>query len=70
MPRIPGINHRDAIRAFEKCGFRILRQSKHVVMSNGSVKLVIPRNDPINAYTMGQIARDAGLTPEEFLDLV
>lgn len=35
-------------------------------MSNGQIRLVIPRNNPINAFTMGGIAPDAGLTPDEF----
>ena len=53
MPRIPGINHQAAIRAFERIGYRVIRQGKHVVMSNGSKILVIPRHNPINAVTMG-----------------
>jgi hypothetical protein len=26
----------------------------------------IPRHDPVNAFTMGGMVRDAGLTEEEF----
>jgi predicted RNA binding protein YcfA (HicA-like mRNA interferase family) len=33
MPKIPGVNHLDAVRALEKTGFRILRQGKHIVMA-------------------------------------
>jgi hypothetical protein len=39
-------------------------------MSNGSALPTIPRHDPIDAYTMGGIARDAGLTVEEFKRLL
>ena len=35
MPRLPGIHHQDAVRALEKAGFRVIRQSKHIVMTNG-----------------------------------
>lgn len=70
MGKIPGINHLDAIRALEKAGFRIIRQGKHVVMSNGDRIVVVPRNNPVNAFTMGGIARDAGLTPEQFRELL
>ncbi len=35
-------------------------------MSNGEIRLTIPRHSPINALTMGAIAKDAGLTPEDF----
>jgi predicted RNA binding protein YcfA (HicA-like mRNA interferase family) len=66
MPRIPGIQWEQAIRVFRKIGFRTLREGKHTVMSNGLIRLTIPRNNPIDAFTMGAIARDAGLTPEEF----
>ena len=69
MPRIPGVNHLDAVRAFEKAGFRIIRQGKHVVMSDGIRQIAIPRHNPIKAFTMGGIVRDAGLTPDEFRKL-
>jgi predicted RNA binding protein YcfA (HicA-like mRNA interferase family) len=71
MPKIPGINHLHAIRALEKAGFTIVRQGKkHVVMSDGSRFLTIPRNNPINAFTMGGIVKDAGLTVTEFRKLL
>jgi predicted RNA binding protein YcfA (HicA-like mRNA interferase family) len=70
MPKLPGISQRDAIRVFEKLGYRIVRQSGHVVMSNGSVRITLPRHNPIHAITMGNIARDAGLTPDEFRKLL
>ena len=70
MPRVPGINHLRAARALEKAEFRIVRQGKHIVMSDGIRFLTIPRHNPINAFTMGGIVRDAGLTNEEFAELL
>ena len=70
MPKIPGVNHLDAVRALEKAGFRIVRQGKHIVMSDGTRIVTIPRHNPVNAFTMGGIARDAGLTVEEFKKLL
>ena len=70
MPKIPGINHQRAVRALEKAGFRIVRQSGHVVMFDGKCFVAIPRANPINAFTMGGIAKDAGLTPDEFKKLL
>lgn len=70
MPKLPGVNHRDAVRAFEKVGFVIARQGKHIIMTNDARTLVIPRNDPINACTMGRIIIDAGLTVDEFKELL
>ena len=54
-----------------KAGFRVAREGrKHVVMSDGSRFLTIPRNDPINAYTLGGIVTDAGLGVEDFKKLL
>jgi len=68
--KIPGVNHLNAVRALQRAGFTIVRQGKHVVMSNGARILTIPRHNPVNAFTLGGIARDAGLTVEQFRDLL
>ena len=71
MPKLPGVNHLDAVRALEKAGFRIARQRKHIVMTNDDGRIVtIPRHNPVNAFTMGGIVRDAGLTIDQFKALV
>ena len=70
VPKLPGVNHLAAVRALEKAGFRIIRQGKHIVMSNGQRILTIPRHNPIQAITMGGIVRDAGLTVDEFRALL
>ncbi len=70
MPKIPGVNHLQAIKALEKAGFRIVRQGKHTVMSDEVRIVTIPRHNPVNALTMGGIARDAGLTVEQFKKLL
>jgi predicted RNA binding protein YcfA (HicA-like mRNA interferase family) len=70
VPKVPGVNHLDAVKALEKAGFRVVRQGKHVVMSDGVRILTIPRHNPVNAFTMGGIVRDAGLTAEEFKKLL
>jgi len=70
VPKLPGIPHLQAVRALEKAGFRVVRESKHIVMSNGQRILTIPRANPVNAFTMGGIVRDAGLTIEEFRRLL
>jgi predicted RNA binding protein YcfA (HicA-like mRNA interferase family) len=70
VAKLPGVNHQIAIRALEKAGFRILRQGKHTVMTDGVRILTIPRHNPINAITMGGIVRDAGLTIDKFRELL
>ena len=70
MPRIPGVNHQDAVRALQKAGFRVIRQGKHIVMSDGVRIVTIPRHNPVNSFTMGGIVRDAGLTEDAFKKLL
>ena len=70
MPKLPGVNHQDAVRVLEKAGFRVVRQGRHVVMTDGNRIVTIPRHNPVNAYTMGGIVRDAGLSEQQFRDLL
>lgn len=70
MPKISGINHLDVVRALEKAGFTVARQSKHIIMSNGTRIVTVPRNNPVNAFTLGGLVRDAGLTVERFRELL
>ena len=70
MPKLPGISQKDAVRVFQKLGYTIRRQGKHIFMTKDDISLVIPRHSEINAYTMGGIAEDAGLTPEQFRKLL
>jgi predicted RNA binding protein YcfA (HicA-like mRNA interferase family) len=70
VPKISGIRQQDAVRVFEKLGFRVARQSGHIIMTNGKTRLVIPRHNPINAITMGAIAKADGLTPQNFRELL
>lgn len=70
MPKLSGINHQRAVRAFEKAGFWVVRQRKHITMTNGERIITIPRENPINSFTMAGIIKDAGLSIEEFKELL
>jgi predicted RNA binding protein YcfA (HicA-like mRNA interferase family) len=70
VPKIHGIHHRRAVRALEKAGFYVAPEGKHSVMTDGKRIVTIPRHDPVDAFTMGGIVRDAGLTPEQFRELL
>lgn len=70
MPKLPGVNHLDAVRALEKVGFRVARQGKHLVMTDGTRVVSIPRHNPVNAITMGNLVRDVGLTNDQFRQLL
>jgi predicted RNA binding protein YcfA (HicA-like mRNA interferase family) len=66
MPTFPGVNHLRAVRALERAGFRVARQSGDIVMTDGSRVVTIPRHNPVNAITMSKIIRDAGLSHDAF----
>lgn len=70
MPKIAGVNHLRAVAALEKAGFHILREGAHIIMTDGTRILTIPRHNPVNAFTMGGIVRDAGLSVDEFRKLL
>ena len=69
-PAFPGVSHQDAVRALQKAGFRVARQGKHIVMTDGIRIITIPRHNSVNALTMGGIVRDAGLSEEGFRALL
>jgi YcfA-like protein. len=70
MPKVPGIKHQRAVKAFKKAGFEIARQSKHITMTNGERIITIPRSNPVNSFTMAGIIKDAGISIEEFKKLL
>ncbi len=70
MAKLSGINHQRAVKVFEKTGFWIARQGKHITMTNGERIITLPRANPINAYTMGGIIKDADMSIEEFRSLL
>ena len=56
MPRLAGVNHLNAVRALEKAGFRIARQSKHIVMTDE-----LPRLDRIPTSQSQQCDRNGAI---------
>jgi predicted RNA binding protein YcfA (HicA-like mRNA interferase family) len=65
MPKLSGVNHQRAVKAFQKAGFWIAREGKHITMTNGERIITIPRANPVDAFTMAGIVKDAGLTIED-----
>ena len=53
MPKLPGVNHLNAVRALEKAGLRIARQGKHIVMTNDAGRIVADR--PFRLLFIGRL---------------
>ena len=58
------------VAAFSKIGFKIIKQGKHIGMSDGIHRITIPRHKKINPYTLKGIIKDAGITDEKFKELI
>lgn len=59
-----------AVRAFIKAKFRVVTRGKHIGMSDGVHRITIPDHKRLNPYTLKAIIKDAGLTDEEFKNLL
>jgi predicted RNA binding protein YcfA (HicA-like mRNA interferase family) len=73
MPRLRRLSGRETIRALEKLGFAQVRQrGSHVVLkkqtSEGAVGCVVPLHRELAVGTLRGILKQAGVTPDEFMD--
>lgn len=67
MPKFPGLSGSEIVRALEKLGFIVARQSgSHIVMKRADQGCVIPNHKEVKIGTVNGILRQASVTPEEF----
>ncbi len=68
MPKLPRVSGAEAIRVFERLGFRQPRQrGSHVVLRRNDRGCVIPVHKELAIGTLRSALRQAGVTPEEFV---
>lgn len=69
---LPVMNWRDVLKALSKKGFKPVRQrGSHIIIENDQGSFaVVPRKDEIKPGTLLSIIEQAGLTKEEFLQLI
>ncbi len=73
MSRLANISGKEAVKAFEKAGWRVMGQvGSHVVMTKPDVRanLSIPQHKELSVGTLRALIRHSGMTAEEFLDLL
>jgi predicted RNA binding protein YcfA (HicA-like mRNA interferase family) len=58
------------VNALSKVGFRVIKQGKHIGMSDSLHRVTIPRHKRINPYTLKSIIKSSGLTDEKFKELI
>jgi len=74
-PRLPVVAGRQAIKAFERIGYRVVRQrGSHVRLRDETdpnhLPLTVPDHKTIKPGLLRKLLRDADLTVGEFLDLL
>ena len=69
---LPVVGWRKVLKALAKKGFRPVRQrGSHIIVENMEGKFaVVPRRDEIKPGTLLSVLEQAGLTKEEFLELL
>jgi predicted RNA binding protein YcfA (HicA-like mRNA interferase family) len=73
VPKLPAISGRECAQALQKAGFRFIRQNgSHMVYRRDEpfAQVVIPDHKELDAGTLRGIIRGAGLSVEEFLELL
>jgi predicted RNA binding protein YcfA (HicA-like mRNA interferase family) len=58
------------IKALMKAGFKVIKEGRHIGMSNGTNHVIIPRHKRVNPYTLKAIIKDAHLSEKEFKTLI
>jgi predicted RNA binding protein YcfA (HicA-like mRNA interferase family) len=72
VSKLANITARECIKALERAGFSFVRQTgSHAVYDDGQHTVVVPRHPgKIKPGTMRSIIKQAGLSVDEFLDLL
>lgn len=73
MGKLGNISGKEAVRGFQKAGWQTIGQvGSHVVMvmPNVRVNLSIPQHKELSVGTLRALIRNAGLTVDEFLNLL
>jgi predicted RNA binding protein YcfA (HicA-like mRNA interferase family) len=74
MSKLPSISWRDCVKALGKSGFVIVREKRHIIMQRREPPplcvIPIPKHKSIKKGTLRGIIRQAGLTVDEFIELL
>ncbi len=67
MPKFPGLSGSDIIKALQKLGFHVIRQSgSHIVLKRNGIGCVVPNHKEVKIGTVNGLLRQAGTSAKEF----
>ncbi|AEH44583.1 YcfA family protein [Thermodesulfatator indicus DSM 15286] len=75
MSKVPSLNYDKVIKALQRDGWVVVRQKGshirlHKYTKDKKLKLIVPAHKPIKRSTLSHILKQAGLSVEEFLELL
>ena len=73
MGRLTNISGKEAVNAFQRAGWQVVGQvGSHVVMTKPDIRanLSIPQHKELSVGTLRALIRNAGMTVDEFLELL
>ncbi len=70
MTLFTDVSSERVVNALQKVGFKVIKQDKHIGMSDGTYRVTIPRHKRLNSYTLQRIIKDSDLTDEQFKNLL
>ncbi len=72
MSHLPVCSGQDAIRAFQKVGYQLDHQTgSHMILRHPQMRrLTVPNHRELAKGTLRALIREAGLTKEEFVNLL
>jgi predicted RNA binding protein YcfA (HicA-like mRNA interferase family) len=73
--KLPAVSGKKVVKALEKTGFVFIRQKgSHVrlerVVENDVIKVTVPLRKTLKKGTLRRILKDAGISVEEFINLL
>ena len=73
MSKLPNVSGRECVQALERAGFYVRRQrGSHIILrcDDPYAQLVVPDHKELDRGTLRAIIRQAGLSVDEFVDLL
>ncbi len=75
MPKLPSVTGKDAVKAFQALGFEVkrIKGSHHMMVKTGHrfvLSVPVHGNERLKKGTLRSLINDAGVTVEEFIDVL
>jgi predicted RNA binding protein YcfA (HicA-like mRNA interferase family) len=71
LSKLPLLSWREVIKALGKIGFTVARErGSHIILVKEERAIPVPRHDQIKRGLLLEIITEAGLSREEFLELL